>query len=129
MQSTHHKSFMIALLVRHKTSNVKHKCKNGNIQTLPLKKNLVEEKETNIYRKSAAFWDFCGIAVVVQSLTGVQPCETPCPAAHPPLMSFTICRSLPKLISIESVKTPNHLIFCHSLLFALNLSQHQGLIQ
>lgn len=48
------------------------------MQTLPLeKKNLVEEKETNIYRKSAAFWDFCGITVVVQSLTGVQLCETP----------------------------------------------------
>lgn len=77
MQSTHHKNFMIALLARHKTSNIKHKCKNGNIQTLPLKKNLVEEKKTDIYKKSAAFWDFCGITVVVQSLTGVQLCETP----------------------------------------------------
>ena len=36
--------------------------------------------------------------------------------AHQPSLSFTISRSLLKLMSIESVMLSNHLILCHPLL-------------
>ena len=41
---------------------------------------------------------------------------TPWPAAHRISPSFTSSRSLCKLMSIESVMPPNHLILCHPLL-------------
>ena len=41
---------------------------------------------------------------------------TPWTAAHKASLSFTITRSLLKLMSIESVMPPNYLILCHSLL-------------
>ena len=41
---------------------------------------------------------------------------TPGPAACQAFLSFTIFRSLLKLMSIESVMPSNHLILCHSLL-------------
>ena len=42
---------------------------------------------------------------------------TPWTAAHQASLSITISRSLLKLMSIESVMPPNHLILCHPLLF------------
>ena len=42
---------------------------------------------------------------------------------------FTISQSLLKLMSIELVMPSNHLILCHSIFPALNLSQHQDLFQ
>ena len=44
-------------------------------------------------------------------------------------LSITNSRSLPKLMSIESVMTSNHLFLCRPLLSTLNLSQHQGLFK
>ena len=45
-------------------------------------------------------------------------------------LSFTVSWSLLKLMSIESVMPFHHLILsCSLLLFAFNLSQHQGLFQ
>ena len=41
---------------------------------------------------------------------------TPWTAAHRVSLSFTISRSLVKLMSIESVMPSNHLILCHPLL-------------
>ena len=41
---------------------------------------------------------------------------TPWPAAHQASLSVTNSRSLLKLMSIESVMPPNHLILCHPLL-------------
>ena len=41
---------------------------------------------------------------------------TPWTAAYQASLSFTISQSLLKLISIKSVMTSNHLIFCHPLL-------------
>ena len=41
---------------------------------------------------------------------------TPCAAAWQISLSFTISQSLFKLMSIESVMLPNHLILCHPLL-------------
>ena len=42
-------------------------------------------------------------------------------------LSFTISRSLLKLMSIELMMPSNHLVLCCPLLLLLNLSQHQGL--
>ena len=44
-------------------------------------------------------------------------------------LSITSSRSLPKLMSIESVMPSNHLILCCRFPSALSLSQHQGLFK
>ena len=49
----------------------------------------------------------------VQSLSCVQLFATPWTAAHQASLSITSSRSLPKLMSIESVVPPKHLILCH----------------
>ena len=51
----------------------------------------------------------------VQSLNRVLLFETPWTAAHQASMSITNSRSLPKLMSIESVMSSNHLILCRPL--------------
>ena len=56
------------------------------------------------------------LVVVIQSLSSVQLFETPWTAAHQASLSFTISRSLLKLMSIESVMSSNHLVLCHPLL-------------
>ena len=55
-------------------------------------------------------------SVAVQSLNHVQFFATPWTAAHQAFLSFTISRSLPKFMSIESVMLSNHLILCCPLL-------------
>ena len=52
----------------------------------------------------------------VQSLSRVQLFATPWTAACQAFLSITNSRSLPKLMSIESVMPSNHLILCHPLL-------------
>ena len=52
----------------------------------------------------------------IQSLSGVQLFVTPWTAARQASLSITNSRSLPKLMSIESVMPSNHLILCHPLL-------------
>ena len=52
----------------------------------------------------------------VQSLSRVQLFVTPWTAAHQVSLSITNSKRLPKLMSIESVTTSNHLILCHPLL-------------
>ena len=52
---------------------------------------------------------------VVQSLNHVWLFTTPGTAARPASLSFTISRSLLKLMSIESVMPSSHLILCHLL--------------
>ena len=54
--------------------------------------------------------------VVVQSLSCVQLFGTPWTAACQASLSYTIFRSLLKLMSIELVMPSNHLILCHPLL-------------
>ena len=56
------------------------------------------------------------IFVVVQLLSCVWFFVTLWTAAHQASLSFTISRSLLKLISIESVMPSNHLVFCCPLL-------------
>ena len=52
----------------------------------------------------------------VQSLSCVRLFETPWTAARPASLSFTISRSLLKLMSAESVMPCNNLILCRPLL-------------
>ena len=52
----------------------------------------------------------------VQSLSHVLLFATPWTAACQASLSITSSQSLPKLMSIESVMPPNHLILCHPLL-------------
>ena len=52
----------------------------------------------------------------VQSLSHVRLFATPWIAACQASLSITNSRSLPKLMSIESVMPSSHLILCHSLL-------------
>ena len=54
--------------------------------------------------------------VVVQPLSHVWLFATPWTAAHQASLSFTISRSLLKLMSFELVIPSNHLILCHPLL-------------
>ena len=55
--------------------------------------------------------------IVVQSLS----CVTPWTVARQASLSFTISRSLLKLMSIELVIPSIHLILCHPLLFLLSI--------
>ena len=54
--------------------------------------------------------------VVIQLVSRVQLFLTPCTAVHQVSLSFTISRSLLKLMPIKSVMPSNHLIFCCALL-------------
>ena len=78
----------------------------GNVQdTLLFKKHHRQARAT-----------FCFPFVVVQLLSRVRLFVTPWTAAHQASLSFTISRSLLKLMSIESMMPSNHLILCHPLL-------------
>ena len=57
----------------------------------------------------------------VQLLSHVQLLVTPWTAACQPYLSKTNSRSLPKLMSIESVMPCNHLILCRPLLLLLSI--------
>ena len=54
--------------------------------------------------------------IVVQSLRHVQLFVTPWTTAHQASLSFSIFQSLLKLMSIDSVMPPIHLILCHPIL-------------
>ena len=56
------------------------------------------------------------VIILVQWLRHVWLLTTPWTAAHQASLSFTISRSLLKLMSIEWVMSSNHLILCHPLL-------------
>ena len=55
-------------------------------------------------------------SIIVQSLSHIRLLATPWTAARQVSLSFTISRSLLKLISIESMMLSNHLILCCPLL-------------
>ena len=66
----------------------------------------------------------------VQSLSPVQLFATPWTAACQASLSITNSWSLLKLMFIVSVMPSNHLVLYRPLLlFAFNLSQHQGLFK
>ena len=57
-----------------------------------------------------------GFTVVVQSLSSVPLSAAPWPTARQAFLSFTVSRSLLRLVSIKSVMPSNHLNLCHPLL-------------
>ena len=65
----------------------------------------------------------------VQSLSRVWLFVTPWTAVHHASLTITNSRSLPKLMSIESVMPSNHLILSSPSPPAFSLSQHQGLFK
>ena len=69
---------------------------------------------------TVASWQSMGflltLLVVVQSLSCVQLFVIPWTAACQASLSFTVSQHLLKLMSIESMMPPNHLVLCHSLL-------------
>ena len=69
--------------------------------------------ENHISDKEDLFPEYISL---VQSLSHVRIFATPQAAARQASQSITNSWSLLKLMSIESVMSSNHLIFCHSLL-------------
>ena len=65
--------------------------------------------------------------IVAQSLSHVQLFVTTWTSARQASPSFTISRSLLKLMSIESVRPSNHLILCHPLLLLLSIFPSIGI--
>ena len=61
-----------------------------------------------------------------QLLSHVQLFATPWTAGHQDSLSFTISKSLLKLMSIESVMLSNHLILCHPFSFCLQSFSASG---
>ena len=61
----------------------------------------------------------CQLGFVVQLLSHVQLFATPWTAVHQVPLSFTVSRSLVKLMSIELVMLSDHLVLCHLLLLLL----------
>ena len=59
--------------------------------------------------------------VVVQLPSHVQFFVTLWTVAHQASLSFTISRSLPKFMTIESVMPSNYLILCHTLLLLVSI--------
>ena len=64
--------------------------------------------------------------VVVQSLSHVQLFAIPWAAARQTSLSFTLSRSLIKLMSFKSVIPSNHLILCHSVLLPPSIFPASG---
>ena len=77
-------------------------------------------KHTKEDTKMTNTWKYavyrCLLVAVVQSLSRAWLFVTPWTAARQASLSITISWSLLKLMSIESVMPPNHLILCHPLL-------------
>ena len=70
----------------------------------------------------------CELFVVFQSLSHVPLSVTPWTAEHQVSLSFTISKSLLKLMSTELVMPSNHLILCHPLLLlSLIIPSHRVL--
>ena len=75
----------------------------------------------------SACWKFCSnlawcsMYVVVQLPSHVQFFVTLWTVAHQASLSFTISRSLPKFMTIESVMPSNYLILCHTLLLLVSI--------
>ena len=62
----------------------------------------------------------------VQSVSHVRLFVTPWTAARQASLSITSSRSLPKLMSIKSVMSSNHLILCHPLLLPPSIFPASG---
>ena len=77
-------------------------------------KNYCEGKSGRLGNSPGHWWSLWHQSV--QSLSRVRLFVTPGTAARQASLSITNSRSLPKLMSIESVMPSNHLSLCHPLL-------------
>ena len=80
---------------------------------IPILIDKLQELEIRHLTSLSLFPSSVKVAVIVQLLTHVQFFATPWTAARQAPLSFTISRSLLRLMSIESVMPSNHLILCH----------------
>ena len=76
-------------------------------------KRKIKEKKKEIPSVRSPIYKY---ASSLQSLSRVWPFVTPCTAARQASLSIPNSRSLPKLMSIQSVMPSNHLILCGPLL-------------
>ena len=76
-------------------------------------KRKIKEKKKEIPSVRSPIYKY---ASSLQSLSHVWPFVTPCTAARQASLSIPNSRSLPKLMSIQSVMPSNHLILCGPLL-------------
>ena len=78
------------------------------------------EKGSNVFLFcvifSPLYLEILSFTVVIELFSRVWLFATPWTRAHQDSLSFTISRSLLKLMSIESVMQSNHLVLCHPLL-------------
>ena len=76
----------------------------------------------------------CVICIIVQLLSRVQHFAAWWTAALQASLSFTISRSLPRFMSIESMMTSNHLVLCHphlllpSIFGSIKVFSNEGLL-
>ena len=101
-------------------------------EAIPRRKGHLMARELGVYpplqgcswgrRKSGKAWLFPADMIIYlllwwwSSHSVVSDSATPWTAVRQASLSFTISRSLLKLMSIESVMPSNHLILCHPLL-------------
>ena len=84
-----------------------------NVGTFPIRNMTIGNKHHSLGRLRPAGCmedQLCPVAVVVQSLSHAQVFATPWTAARQVSLSFTICCSLLRLMSIELVMPSNYLI-------------------
>ena len=94
-------------------------CYTGSLRGAETKRTRrVQEDWHRIKNRTPEKKDITNFKCVVQLLSRVQRFVTPWTAACQASLSFTICWSLLKLMSIESVMPINHIILCHPLLLS-----------
>ena len=112
------------LTILSETQVKKKKIHSVHVKYLALKPTVFSKKNLGFVSLSFNIFNFVltgvmtheALFVVVLLLGSVQLFVTPWTAAHQASLSFTISRSLLKLMSIESVMSSNHLVLCHPLL-------------
>ena len=104
-------------LLQRKPASITQRGAPGPLATPPTSSPTLQLRQR--LRELAAGYGSLGsrLPVGVQLLSHVQLFVSPWTAAHQASLSFTISRSLLKLIYIESVMSSNHLILCRPLLF------------
>ena len=104
-------------LLQRKPASITQRGAPGPLATPPTSSPTLQLRQR--FRELAAGYGSLGsrLPVGVQLLSHVQLFVSPWTAAHQASLSFTISRSLLKLIYIESVMSSNHLILCRPLLF------------
>ena len=95
---------------------IHHINKRTKTTWLPQKYKNSTWKKVNIHDKNSHESGYRQVIVIVQLPSRVWLSVTPWTAAHQISLSFAISLSLLKLMSIESVMPPNHLILCHPFL-------------